>query len=261
VRLVQVPIELPDGVMGTLVLLRDLAALRKIETHLLDTGRFAVLTHLGASLAHEIRNPLHAIQLNTSVVQEYANRAGRGGPVSDSLTTIKEETQRLTDLLNNYLGLVRAGDEIRPVDLRDLAQKVLSLVGYLARQAGVAVKLEGEGYPPTIHGVPGRLQQAILNLVLNAIQAMPDGGTLTVRVESSAGMVRLTVSDTGPGLPHERADQLFDTRVTTKPEGSGLGLPLVRLIAEAHGGGVWYRSRPGEGTAFTLAFPLPVAVT
>ena len=84
---------------------------------------------------------------------------------------------------------------------------------------------------------------------------MPDGGVLTLHVSSSIGVVRLSVSDTGIGLRQELADHLFDTRVTTKSGGSGLGLPLVRLIAESHGGGVWYRSNPGKGTSFTVVLP------
>ena len=99
------------------------------------------------------------------------------------------------------------------------------------------------------------MQQAILNLVINAIQAMPEGGTLTLRTDARPGIVRLTVSDTGPGLAQELADQLFDTRVTTKPEGSGLGLPMVRMVAESHGGAVWYRSTSGEGASFSLVLP------
>ena len=104
-------------------------------------------------------------------------------------------------------------------------------------------------------GVANRLQQAVLNLVLNAIQAMPRGGVVTINVVPSGNVVRLTVSDTGPGLPQELSDQLFDTRVTTKAGGSGLGLPLVRMITEAHGGGVWYRSNPGEGASFVMVLP------
>lgn len=243
---------------GVLLFIRDLAALRKVETHLLEAGRFAVLAHLTASLAHEIRNPLHSIQLSSAVVEQYVDLSGdtkESRAVAESLDSIKSEARRLTELLNNYLGMVHPGAESGPVDLRDLCRRVAQLVDYEARKANVEIRLEGEEHLPVVHGLPSRLQQAILNLVLNAIQAMPDGGTVTLSTSSSIGVVRLTVSDTGPGLPQELADQLFDTRVTTKPSGSGLGLPLVRLITEAHGGGVWYRSAPGRGASFTMVLP------
>jgi signal transduction histidine kinase len=258
-RMTQVPFEVRPGVTGTLLLLRDLAALREVEKHLLDAGRFAVLAHLAAGLAHEIRNPLHAIQLNATVVEEYSRRFAEESSardITDSLATIKEEAQRLTNLLNNYLGMVRPGEVVGPIDLRVLVMKVIQLLDFAARKSNVEIKLEGLESPPVVQGFASRVQQAILNLVLNAIQAMPKGGVLTLGIDSADGSVRLTVSDTGPGLPQELASQLFDTNVTTKPNGSGLGLPLVRLIAEAHGGGVWYRSIPGKGASFTLAFPM-----
>jgi len=217
-----------------------------------------VLAHLAAGLAHEIRNPLQAIQLNASVVEQYAadGRAGAGSrAIGESLSTIKDEAQRLTGLLNNYLGLVRPGGEMEPIDLGDLARRVVQLVRYAAVSSRVEVAVEPESDLPMVVGHAGRLQQAILNLVLNAIQAMPDGGRVTLRTSSSGDTVRLTVSDTGPGLAPDLADRLFDTRVTTKTEGSGLGLPLVKLVAEAHGGGVWYHSVPGSGASFTIVLP------
>jgi PAS domain S-box-containing protein len=257
-RVTRVPFEVRPGEAGTQLMIRDLATLRKVEAHLLEAGRFAVLAHLAASLAHEIRNPLHAIQLNTSVIEQYVDvsthdKASRA--VGESLTTIRDEARRLADLLNNYLGMVRPEAEAGPVDMRDLCRRVIQLVGHTAHKSHVEIRLEGQPDLPMVQGLASRLQQALLNLVLNAIQAMPDGGTVTLHADTLPDLVRITVSDTGPGLPQELADQLFDTRVTTKPDGSGLGLPLVRLIAESHGGGVWYRSAPGEGAAFTLVLP------
>jgi signal transduction histidine kinase len=86
---------------------------------------------------------------------------------------------------------------------------------------------------------------------------MPQGGSVALQTFAANGLVRVSVTDTGPGLPQDLAEELFDTRVTTKPGGSGLGLPLVRMIAEAHGGSVWYRSDPGKGATFTLVLPTP----
>lgn len=257
-HLTEVPFETRPGASGTLVLLRDLATLRKVEAHLLEAGRFAVLAHLAGSLAHEIRNPLHSIGLNAGVVQQYVGQAptpASAEAVRESLTTIQGETRRLTELLNNYLGLLRSTPEPSPVDVREVCRRVHQLLAYAAMKARVTIDLQGDEDVPPVYGIPDRLQQAVLNLVLNAIQAMPHGGRVAVRIASSNGLVRLTVTDTGPGLPPELGERLFDTRVTTKPGGSGLGLPLVRMIAEAHGGSVWYRSDPGKGATFTLVLP------
>jgi signal transduction histidine kinase len=258
VQLTEVPFEPRPGATGTLVLLRDLATLRKVETHILEAGRFAVLAHLAGSLAHEIRNPLHSISLNAGVVQQYVGRPPTDEnlqAMNESLSTIQDETRRLTDLLNNYLGLLRSAPEPGPVDIRDVCRRVIQLLSYAAMKAKVEIRLEGDADLPAVYGVPDRLQQAVLNLVLNAIQAMPQGGRVSLQTSAANELVRVSVTDTGPGLSQELAEGLFDTRVTTKSGGSGLGLPLVRMIAEAHGGSVWYRSDPGQGATFTLVLP------
>jgi signal transduction histidine kinase len=141
------------------------------------------------------------------------------------------------------------------VDVHEVCRRVIQLLSYAAMKAKVDIKFERQADLPPVLGVPDRLQQAVLNLVLNAIQAMPQGGKVELQTSEAAGLVRVSVTDTGPGLPQALAEQLFDTRVTTKPGGSGLGLPLVRMIAEAHGGSVWYRSDPGKGATFTLVLP------
>jgi signal transduction histidine kinase len=258
IQVTEVAFEPRPGANGTLVLLRDLATLRKVEAHLLEAGRFAVLAHLAGSLAHEIRNPLHSIGLNAGVVQQYISRPVTPAAVqemSESLRTIQEETRRLTDLLNNYLGLLRSVPEPVPVDVREVCRRVIQLLSYAAMKAHVEIKSDGDSDLPPVFGVPDRLQQAVLNLVLNAIQAMPHGGKVALQTSAADGLVRVSVTDTGPGLPQGLAEKLFDTRVTTKPGGSGLGLPLVRMIAEAHGGSVWYRSDPGNGATFTIVLP------
>jgi len=258
VQVTEVPFEPRPGAAGTLVLLRDLGTLQKVEAHLLEAGRFAVLAHLAGSLAHEIRNPLHSIGLNAGVVQQYVSEASAlpsRRAISESLHTIQEETRRLTELLNNYLGLLRSAPEPAEVDVRDTCKRVIQLLSYAAMKARVDIRLESDAELPPVFGVPDRLQQAVLNLVLNAIQAMPHGGRVVLQIAASGGLVRVSVTDSGPGLPQDLAEKLFDTRVTTKPGGSGLGLPLVRMIAEAHGGSVWYRSDAGQGATFTLVLP------
>ncbi len=263
VRLTSVAFEVRPGERGTLLLMRDLAFVRKVETHLLEAGRFATLAHLAGALAHEIRNPLNSIGLNAGALELHLRNGStdprRVATMQESVSTILEETRRLTDLLNNYLGLLRSSPVEGQVDLRDLCRRVARLLRYTAIRSRVEIRLEGDETLPPVRGVPDRLQQAVLNLVLNAIQAMPEGGVVRLATRADSGVVRLTVIDTGPGLPPEVEKSLFQTGVTSKPGGTGLGLPLVKMIAESHGGSVWYRSSPGEGTAFTLVLPARAA--
>ncbi len=254
----RLPLEVRPGERGDLLLVRDLAALRRVESHLLEASRYAVLAHLAAGLAHEIRNPLHSIGINAEVVEQYLARPwgeGEAREMNDSLESIRDETRRLTSLLNNYLGLVRPKTQREPVDVRELAERVVQLMAYTAGTSGVELKLVGDDGVALVEGVADRLQQAVLNLVLNAIQAMPEGGRVSLEVERRGADVLLHVVDTGPGVPRELRDKLFDMRVTTKPGGTGLGLPLVRMIAESHGGGISYSEAPGSGSEFTLRLP------
>ncbi len=258
VRVTEVPFEPRPGASGTLVLLRDLATEHTIEEQLLDAKRFSMLADLVGSLAHEIRQPLHSIGLNAGAVEGYVGRPltlGAVKEISDALKSIQEETGRLTGLLNNYLSFLRSAPEPVLVDVREVCGRVIQLLSYTAMEAGVELKFEGDVELPAVLGERDRLEQAVLNLMLNAIQAMPHGGSVALATVAGDGWVRVNVTDTGPGIPQDLADQLFDPHVTTKPAGSGLGLPLVRKIVEAHGGSVRYRSTAGQGATFTLILP------
>ena len=244
---------------GTLALIRDLTMLRRVEAHLLEAGRFATLANLAGALAHEIRNPLNAIGLNAAALKAnlgFAAEHGRAGAMKESVDTIEDETRRLTDLLNNYLGLLRSSPIEGAVRLDELCRRVIQLLRYTALKAHVELVLEGGQGLPVVHGMPDRLQQAILNLALNAVQATPRGGRVTLATREAGGQAVLTVADTGPGVPDELVASLFEAKVTTKPGGTGLGLPLVRIVVEAHGGIVRYSPAPGGGAVFTVELPV-----
>jgi signal transduction histidine kinase len=247
------------GQGGTLALIRDLTMLRRVEAHLLEAGRFATLANLAGALAHEIRNPLHAIGLNAAALKAnlgFAAEHGRVGAMKESVDTIEDETRRLTDLLNNYLGLLRSSPVEGAVRLDELCRRVIQLLRYTALKAHVELVLEGGKRLPPVHGMPDRLQQVILNLALNAVQATPRGGRVTLATREAGGQAVLTVADTGPGVPAELIASLFEAKVTTKSGGTGLGLPLVRIVVEAHGGIVRYSRAPGGGAVFTVELPV-----
>ena len=214
-QVTRVPFEVRPKVMGTLLLVRDLATLRKVEGHLLEAGRYAVLAHLAAGLAHEIRNPLHAIGLNAGAVQEHVNwdrsspryagdvRVAAHDPGGDA-----PPDRAAQQLPGPGAALVHAGagGPARPV--RRASSGSLE---YTARVAKVELLLEGDDALPEILGERDRLQQAILNLVLNAIQAMPAGGIVRVRTSHDAGLRAGHGAGHGPRAP-----------------GGGAGAPLRR---------------------------------
>jgi signal transduction histidine kinase len=258
-QITRMPLGEAPGEGGILVLIRDLTMLRRVEAHLLEAGRFSTLAHLAGALAHEIRNPLNSIGLNAAALKENLGSRPdetRVGAMRESVGTIQDETRRLTDLLNNYLGLLRSSPEERAVDLADLCRRVAQLLRFTALKAHVDLVIERDDRLPPVRGVPDRLQQAILNLALNAIQATPRGGRVTLSVRHAEGRAVVTVADTGPGVPPDLVQSLFEAKITTKPGGTGLGLPLVRIIVEAHGGRVSYAPAPGGGAAFVIVLPL-----
>ena len=156
----------------------------------------------------------------------------------------------------DYLGLAASGErEGAMADVREVVENVVELIRFEANQSRVRLAQDLDSELPSVPVPAVRLKQALLNLCLNAIQAMEKGGSLTVRARAEGGSVFVEVSDTGPGIPHGIRSSIFDFHFTTKRGGSGLGLPIARMIVETAGGAIDFDSEPGRGTTFRLRFP------
>jgi two-component system sensor histidine kinase HydH len=170
---------------------------------------------------------------------------------------IQGEVRRLNTIVEEFLSLARPMPLKRePIIVAALLEEVLGLVESEARGAGIAVVREIPSGLPVLHADRDRLKQVLLNLVLNAIQAMPSGGTLEIAAAAGGGTLTVTVADTGSGITPELLPKVFEPYVTTKTKGLGLGLPIVRRIVEAHGGAIEAVSEPGRRTSFRFALPL-----
>jgi signal transduction histidine kinase len=179
--------------------------------------------------------------------------------LTQALTEIKTQLARLDDLLQDYLSLARVATiERTPQDLGVAVQTWAQEGLLLAIPQEVRLQLEGMEHLDTVPFHASTLRRAILNLVQNALDAMPQGGTLTLRGEGTATHVQLQVCDTGSGIPAEQLPHIFEPLYTTKPEGTGLGLYLMQEIVAAHGGKVTVESVVGQGTTFTLILPRAV---
>jgi signal transduction histidine kinase len=233
----------------------DVTAEQEMLRRTLRAERLAAVGTLAAGLAHEVRNPLNSAALQLEVLER---RLAKGGATPESTlpvaALISEEIRRLERLVSEFLSFARPRPlELQPTALEDLCRDVIAFGAPEAQAAGVTVALEvAPGLPP-LAADPERLRQVLRNLVRNAIEAMPDGGRLTVRVRRAGGGVEIDVADTGVGFGDEAP--IFDAFFTTKPKGTGLGLSIVHRIVTDHGGTVRVRSRPGE-TCFTIALPL-----
>ncbi len=159
-------------------------------------------------------------------------------------------------MVQDFLDFARPPAPLRgSVDPAAVLREVLQLTRQLALKNGVVVSLDAASAPATVAGEEEQLKQAFLNLVLNALQAMPTGGTLDLTAASEGGEVQLRFRDSGPGIPPELREKIFNPFFTTRREGTGLGLAITQRIVSAHGGRIEVTSNPGAGTTFTVFFP------
>lgn len=215
----------------------------------------ALVGTIASGIAHEIRNPLSTLRMNLQLLGEdwsdpITEREQRGRRRIDVLL---RETERLENVVSDFVRFA-SGHALRlePTNLNDLAGELLDFLAPQAERARIRLRREFAPDLPPVQVDPNLMRQALLNLLVNAQQAMPHGGEITVRTESNGQHVRLQVRDNGPGIPVEHGDKIFSLYFSTKPGGTGLGLPMVKKIIEEHGGLVEVQSRPGEGATFTL---------
>jgi signal transduction histidine kinase len=237
---------------------------RRLEREAQQAQHFALLGRLAAGVSHEIRNPLGAIFLHVDLLEEELYQPSPDSPaqIAQSLAEIKTHLARLEDLVQDYLSLVCVAHiERTPQDLGVAVQAWAAEWQGLAAAHGVTLRLDGcaDLGQVAFHG--STLQRAVLNLVQNALDAMPQGGVLTLQGQGTAAQVQLHVRDTGIGIPVERLTQIFEPLYTTKPGGTGLGLYIVHEIMAAHGGQVTVQSAGGQGTTFTLTLPRALVTT
>lgn len=222
--------------------------------------QYTEIAQLAGALAHEIKNPLSVIRMNMDLLAEDFGEAQdqRERRALAKVEVVQQQCQRLQNLLNDFLRFARTQNlQLTPGSLNEVMGRILSFVAPQAAKQGVEVVNYLSNDLPSILLDDETLHAALLNLTLNAIQAMPGGGTFTVRSRDSRFGVALDLIDTGCGMNDETARHMFEPFYTTKDGGSGLGLPLAQKIIAAHGGRIDVQTEAGRGTKFTLEFPVP----
>jgi len=233
---------------------QDITERKRAEQRAAHAERLAALGRLGAALAHEINNPLQGIQSNLELVTGFDLPPEER---QERLALMRRELERLTDLTARLLRLARpAADTRYAVSVSQLVQRALALVGSQLHKARIQVTTELPADGPMIFAAADQIVQVLLNLFLNAIEAMPDGGHLHVTSRAEGDMVALTLTNDGPPIPPEHLGHLFEPFFTTKPGGTGLGLSLSHSIVEQHGGTIYVNNlESGRGVAFTITLP------
>ncbi|MCC6588680.1 MAG: PAS domain-containing protein [Bryobacterales bacterium] len=242
------------GKFSVLLTLRDLESRRQLRSQLDISTRLAAISRLTGGVAHEIKNPLNAIALHIEILKSRLREADLD---SRELNVIASEISRLDRVVKTFLDFTRPVDlRLRDINLVDLAKQITSLVWPQAERAHVAVTFGAAQPVSTIRGDEDLLKQALLNVVTNGLEAMKTGGELKVRVEREGDDAVLFVSDTGPGIPPEVRDKIFNLYFSTKQKGSGIGLAMTFRIIQLHNATIEFTTEPGQGTTFRMRFPL-----
>jgi signal transduction histidine kinase len=266
--------------LGAMLVARNIGYLSQVHSTLNYSRKLAALGRLMAGVAHEVKNPLNAMTIHLELLRQKLSRqpvaavAAVGsdstirmnGPeagavafpdVTKHVEIIGKEIRRLDEVLNGFLKFARPDElKLQPVRLAALISDIQTSVAPEAERRHIAMKVECPDSLPEINADPGMLSQALLNLALNACQAMPDGGTLKLACRTtSRRRVEVDIEDTGVGIPPEHLGRIFDLYFTTKEQGSGIGLSMVYRIVQLHDGEVEVQSTPGRGTRFRLTFP------
>ena len=229
----------------------------RLQEQLIETSRLAAIGTTAAKIAHEIANPLNGMSLTVQRLERQLARQASGldEAVQIILRRLRDEIRRLNGLLDDFRSLSRREQyNFRPAGLTGIAAEIFAMEVENYATKGVRVKQLFPPDLPLVQADRDKLKQALWNLCKNAVEAMPQGGTLTLNAHSSGANVILEISDSGVGIPPEV--DIFEPFTTTKSSGSGLGLVVVRQVVMAHGGNITYTSQPGNGTTFRLTLPL-----
>jgi PAS domain S-box-containing protein len=234
--------------------------LRQLESDLAHINRVNMMGELAAALAHEIKQPIAASITSANALRRWlAHDPPDVERARAAAARIEQEGNRAADIINSLRSFYKTGTpaERRSVDINDTIREMTALLGTEAARYSVKIRAECDADMPHILADRVQLQQVLLNLMLNAIEAMKDtGGELAIRSRVNLeGHLTVSVSDTGVGLPAESAEQIFDPFHTTKPQGTGMGLTITRSIVESHAGKIWATSNEGPGATFHFMLP------
>ncbi len=240
---------------GTILILEDVTARVHLEEQLQHAEKMASIGLLAAGVAHEVNTPLTGISSYTQMLREQINTADLRYPL---LEKIEKQTFRAAKIINNLLNFARSGGvDLEPVDVNKVLYDVVSLLEHQLEKTRIKVRREFALHLPRVRGNENRLQQVFFNLILNAKDAMPSGGWLTLETRADGDTVIVEVKDTGVGIRREHIKRIYDPFFTTKGigRGTGLGLSVSYGILQEHGGAIFVDSVPGKGTTFQVALP------
>ncbi|MCK4300137.1 MAG: two-component sensor histidine kinase, partial [Planctomycetes bacterium] len=230
-----------------------------LEGQARQSERLAFVGALASGLAHEVRNPLSTLRLNLQLLAEdLENPDSVPAPrMRSRVQVLRREVERLNDVLNDYLRFARQRQlEREPANLNDVLDELLEFVRPEGLRRNVEIRHQFAPDVPRAALDVNLLKQALLNLIVNSFEAMPEGGELIVQTETDGATVTVRLTDTGCGIPPDEVDKVFRVYYSTKQTGTGLGLPTARRIVQEHGGALHLSSQPNRGTQVAITLPV-----
>lgn len=247
---------------GFLIIVKNKGLVHALEANLRYASKMRGLARLFVAAAHDLKAPMNAISIHMELLkrameEDFDGDGARAEKRARLLGTLQSELERLDRTLTDVLSLtVLPKDSYRRLELSKLVQEVVALLAPVARENAVNLDYRPGAAPIPIRGHRDRFKQALLNICLNALEAMPQGGRLDIEVRSKGSRADVRVCDTGPGIPPDRLERIWDLHFTTKEDGTGIGLHVSRTIIEALGGTVQAESRIGRGACFVVTLPV-----
>jgi signal transduction histidine kinase len=233
----------------------DAGTRRHIEGQIALARRLTAINSLTGRVAHEIKNPLNSIALRLEMLRSQA--AGEESGTESEIAILSEEVTRLDRVVRTFLDFNRPVEmALQNVDVAEVVAEIAHLLEPEAERAGIRIRYARPSAAVVVSGDSGLLRQAVMNVAVNAIEAMAGGGSLTFDIASSPATCTLAIADTGPGIPLESREKIFQLYYTTKPHGSGIGLAMTFRAVQLHGGTIEIASEAGHGTMFRLTLPL-----
>ncbi|MBI1311440.1 PAS domain-containing protein [bacterium] len=251
------PVHDPSGrELGTVLYVRDVTERVLSDDRMRRMERYMGLGSLAAGLHHEIKNPLGALSLHVQLLGERLEEIGHPDDVLETLAVLETEVRRIANVLESFRSFASISYlSAEPTQPAALVGKVVRLIKPKAELQHVTIRVEQSKPLPQVSLDPGRMDQVLLNLVLNALDAMPHGGELTIRISTNAAHLLIEIQDTGRGIPENVRNRIFDPYFTTKGDGTGMGLPLCEKIIRQHNGELDFETST-YGTTFRICLPL-----
>jgi|Deesub1362A_J573_1020465.scaffolds.fasta_scaffold00183_12 signal transduction histidine kinase len=250
-QITSTPLVGPDGNMQLLGLIHDITEIKRFEEQMAHSEKLASLGRLTAGIAHEIGNPLTSVFSFLQILRERETDDFK----KESLDTILFHINRIAEIVRQLSGMSKLPPtEFKEAQINDLIESSLLLMQYDKRAKAISVKKELSPLPPVVTDA-NQLTQVFVNLILNAVDAMPEGGTLTIRTRETEENIVVDFEDTGMGIPRENLKKVFDPFFTTKDKGTGLGLSVSYNILKRLGGDISVESEENKGTTFTVTIP------